>query len=94
MMRHSHRPVLNPDVNKSQGIEITEFGRREAHTKGLERRNECTQNGLLRENYSPKQSIFASTDTERTYQTALEFFKGLYPFETAHLNQQPFQDVK
>ena len=60
----------------------------------MERREEYVGNGLLRSTYHPKQSIFASTDTDRTFATAIEFFQGFYPLESTQLASQPLQDIK
>ena len=78
MMRHSHRPpqrhTAGTNWSSNDSLKITELGKKEAYMKGMERREEYVGDGLLRSKYHPKQSIFASTDTDRTFATAIEFF--------------------
>ena len=74
MMRHSHRPPQKHTAETNWNLTITELGKKEAYMKGMERKEEYVRNGLLRSKYHPKQSIFASTDTDRTFATAIEFF--------------------
>ena len=94
MMRHSHRPPQRHTTGTNWNLKITELGKKEAYMKGMERREEYVGNGLLRSEYRPKQSIFASTDTDRTFATAIEFFQGFYPLESTQLASQPLQDIK
>lgn len=68
---------------------LTDLGRSESFNLGQLRRKEyINEKQFLRSKFAHKQVLIATTDSDRTFSTAKEFFKGLYPFTSFDLNEE------
>jgi len=67
---------------------LTGKGRLESFRTGFSRGDYLILDlNLLNADYTARELFIISTDTNRTYETALAFFRGLYPFEDDWLSK-------